>query len=585
MANENFTILDGQLISYSGHERSVIVPEGVKVIKEGAFLGCVHIEEVTLPEGVITIKPKAFWGCVGLKHIKLPSTLCTIEFCAFRECESLEEIDVPEGVFFLGDSVFQGCEMLQRAYLPDSLTGLGASTFCDCLHLTDVHLPKKIDTISTGFFRNCVNLRRIEIPENIKTLEENAFLGCTALEDINLPKDLLSIGNTCFEGCRKLIKISVPDTIESIGINAFNKTGLMIFCFSDFLVLGGILVRYMGKDDTAVVPDGVRFIGDHAFACCEELKNVVIPASVTDIHDYAFEHCSILESVTLPAGLKSLGTGVFMDCTALKKLRLPPALNRIGSKLLSNTALEKSNNSDTMILEGKYLIAYTGSADKFLVPDGIQVIADEAFVQCGGVKEITFPYGLRTIGSGAFRWRNELKKISIPSTVTYIGDNAFVNCNEPEITIMNPKGTLCENGFPDGSLLTFVVGSHVLKVRLVWEVKAGDCPERRLWNFVCSRTKEAFEDLQWSDYALPCALCFYETDSWYKDYVTENIVDAVCFAAEEGDYALERVLSFGLLSKDQLQDCINYAIEHKLTQQQMILLRYRQENFGGEGSV
>ena len=237
------------------------------------------------------------------------------------------------------------------------------------------------------------------------------------------------------------------------------------------------------------------------------------------------------------------------------------------------------------ILSGKYLISYSGTAEELTVPAGVKVIADEAFVECGGVNTVILPYGLKTIGNGAFHWRSELKKVSIPSTVNYIGENAFVSCNEPEISIISPNGHLGENAFPDSAKLKIVDGSRVLNVKLTWAVKAGDCPERRLWNFICSKSSTTFAMLDKSEYKIPCAICFYDTADFYKDYLKKNIVEAVCFAASYyDDSLLEHVLSYGLLDNLQLQECINYAIEHKLTMQQMALMRYRYEFLVG-GSI
>lgn len=579
MANENFTILDGELISYSGDDTIVTVPDGVKSIKEGAFLGCVHIKEVKLPEGLTIIKHKAFWGCARLKKIKLPNTLRTIEFGAFRECESLGEITIPDGVTVMGDSVFRSCDSLAKVYLPDSLNELRTSTFSDCFLLSDIRLPETLERIPVSCFEGCACMKSITIPESVKTIGKNAFSGCTSLANVKLPSGLKVIEKECFEDCKKLMKLDVPDSIEYIGANAFNKSGLLTYCFSDYLIMGHVLVRYMGKDETTAIPNGVCSISDHAFANNEELKNITFPETVTEIHDNAFEGCPLLKSVELPHSLKTIGDGVFTDCESLFHIEFPPNIERIGKKVFSGTGFEKYNRDELNILSGKYLISYSGTTDELSIPAGVRVIADEAFVECGGVNSVTLPYGLKTIGDGAFQWRSELKKISIPSTVNYIGENAFASCHEPDISIINPKARLCENGFPDGARLRIVDGTKVLNLKLKWGIKAGDCPERRMWNFVCGRSSTNFALLDKPEYKIPCAIFYYDVEEYCKDYINRNIVEAVCFAAsQEDDYILERVLSFRILDNLQLQECINYAIEHKLTVQQLTLMRYRFEN-------
>ena len=580
MGSEIFTVLDGELISYCGSESVIIVPSGVRKIMEGAFLGCVNIVEIILPEGVEEIGRKAFWGCVNLQRIIMPHTLRSIGLCAFRECESLMEIEIPEGVKEMGDAVFRGCGMLRRVYLPDTLKTLGSSTFSDCFQLSEVRLPTFLKSVSVSCFHGCVALEFIDIPARVRSLDKSAFLGCSSLREVRLHEGLREIGRHCFEGCRKLSHLDAPDSLEVIGANAFYKSAVMSEIRGDFLILGRILVKYTGAGGKAVVPVGVRVIGDHAFAYNEELTSVILPESVTEVQDCAFERCTSLEEVVLPEGLKRLGKGVFSDCTAFEGTNFPPNLDHIGANIFYGTAFDAKNTEDMLILSGKYLISFRGTADKPDIPEGIEVIADEAFVRCGGVKEISLPYGLRTIGDGAFRWRSELKKVSIPSTVTYIGENAFVNCHEPEIIMINPHGWLGENGIPDGTRLRVVVGSRVLKIRLTWEVKAGDCPERRLWNFVCVRSAATFAVLQKPEYKLSCAICFYDDGKWYRDYIRKNIVDAVCFAAIGDDISLlEKVLSYGVISREQLQTCIEFAIQHKLTQQQVMMQRYRHENF------
>lgn len=583
MVSEEFMILDGELISYSGSGRDVTVPDGVRVINEGAFLGCTNMESLILPEGVEQISQKAFWGCVGLRRISLPKSLRKIGLCAFRECGSLEEIDVPEGVTEMGDAVFRGCEGLIRVTLPDSLAEMGTSTFSDCFYLKEVRLPVGLERVGVSAFQGCISLTEIHIPDGVRTLDTRAFLGCSSLRRVRLPEGLREIERRCFEGCRSLMELKVPDSVTFIGANAFYQSGLMNDCPDDYLVLGRILVKYMGSGEEAVVPDVVRCVGDHAFAYSDGLKRVVLPDTAIEVQDYAFERCRALESVSLPDGLQRLGKGVFTDCKCLARVELPPNIDHIGADIFYGTAFEAENREETIVLGGKYLISYRGTAEKPEIPDGVEVIADEAFVRCSGLKEIVLPYGVRTIGDGAFRWRGELKKVLIPSTVNYIGENAFGNCHEPEITIMNPCGVLGENGIPDGTRLRVVVSSRVLKIKLTWEVKAGDCPERRLWNFLCVRSAATFSVLQKPEYKLSCAICFYDDGQWYRDYVKKNIVDAVCFAAMQEDGSLlERALSFGLLNREQLQACVAFAIEHKLTQQQIVLMRYGHESFGGD---
>ncbi len=54
----------------------------------------------------------------------------------------------------------------------------------------------------------------------------------------------------------------------------------------------------------------------------------------------------------------------------------------------------------------------------------LKVIGDFAFKN-GSFKELILPEGLEVIGNRAFLWCNQLENVILPSTLKYIGDNAF----------------------------------------------------------------------------------------------------------------------------------------------------------------
>jgi len=67
---------------------TLIIPDGVEIIREKAFYGDADLQQVVLPNGVTTIESKAFAGS-GVQHINLPSTLIFIAGDAFEGCTDL----------------------------------------------------------------------------------------------------------------------------------------------------------------------------------------------------------------------------------------------------------------------------------------------------------------------------------------------------------------------------------------------------------------------------------------------------------------------------------------------------------------
>ena len=111
---------------------------------------------------------------------------------------------------------------------------------------------------------------------------------------------------------------------------------------SDFEVKNGVLVDYRGYDEHVIVPgnvteigesvflgqesmskvtisEGVKVIGDSAFADCLMLLDVVLPSTLTKIKIQAFYNSGI-RSIVLPRGLKFIGWAAFGGCDYLQKI-------------------------------------------------------------------------------------------------------------------------------------------------------------------------------------------------------------------------------------------------------------------------
>jgi hypothetical protein len=59
------------------------------------------------------------------------------------------------------------------------------------------------------------------------------------------------------------------------------------------------------------IPEGLKEIGQCAFADCCQLNGIVIPQFVKGILNWAFKHCIKFTTVKLPLGLKVIAEGTF----------------------------------------------------------------------------------------------------------------------------------------------------------------------------------------------------------------------------------------------------------------------------------
>ncbi|MBQ3488989.1 MAG: leucine-rich repeat domain-containing protein [Clostridia bacterium] len=90
----------------------------------------------------------------------------------------------------------------------------------------------------------------------------------------------------------------------------------------NFIIENGILKKYIGKEEHVLIPEGVREIGEEAFAYRKEIKTVSFPKSLQKIGAYAFHCCYGLECVLLGEEISVLHCGAFSFCYGMKFLRI-----------------------------------------------------------------------------------------------------------------------------------------------------------------------------------------------------------------------------------------------------------------------
>ena len=156
--------------------RTVILPEGVTALSNGAFTDANHLAEVVLPDTLTAIGNQAFKGCTSLTAITLPESVTTI-----------------------GESAFEGAGLVQIV-IPENVTSLGRYSFRDCVSLRNVTLPNTLTVINDRLFAGCTSLTSITLPEGVTTIAEGAFLDCAQLSSINIPKSVTTVRARAFEG-------------------------------------------------------------------------------------------------------------------------------------------------------------------------------------------------------------------------------------------------------------------------------------------------------------------------------------------------------------------------------------------------
>ena len=313
--------------------------------------------------------------------------------------------DSPVSVAGIGDRAFYGCDTLTTADLTKVNASLeftiGTNAFGGCSALEEVTFPASESVytngneIESGAFNSATALTSVTITDRFASIGDSAFASCTSLESVTIPARVATIGEAAFYGTVSLANFVIPEgsRLRSIGNSAFNSSGITSFDFSKAPItyVGG----YAFQDSaltTVSVPGTVTYIGQGAFAYCDDLAYASIPyagnsaaqassvanifgndtesktdmelviTDATSISDGAFRGCSYLESITISAATPGLFTiygsdgatvdrvfelaaddivfsvssSMFENCSALTRVSLPTMTGNIGSRAFYN---------------------------------------------------------------------------------------------------------------------------------------------------------------------------------------------------------------------------------------------------------
>ena len=218
--NKKYKSLDGVLFDkdlttlivcppYAVNEQNYVIPASVKDIRPCAFNKC-RMTSVIIPEGVSVIKNGTFEDCHDLINIDIPKSVNEIQREAFSQCHNLATVSIPEGVSVIPFHAFGNCNSLTSIDLPESLTLIEEKAFIFCSSLDSVKIPEAVTEIGQEAFRLCENLSSVSFPKSLVKLGISAFTQCKSLTELILPDDLHQIGRCAFTGCPSLHTVYLP---------------------------------------------------------------------------------------------------------------------------------------------------------------------------------------------------------------------------------------------------------------------------------------------------------------------------------------------------------------------------------------
>lgn len=256
-------------------------------------------------------------------------------------------------IAYAGDSIWG------QIVIPDSVTKIGQRAFYNNYNITSVSIPDSVVEIGTQAFASCDLLESITIPARVEVLSEvmNPFYACDNLKEINVSPDNKNYVSA-----------------DGVLFNA-DKTRLISYSIGK-------------KDAFYTIPDGVKHIGEYAFAYSENLTDFTVPES----------------------------------------------LGYVGEKAFNGSIWYENQPFGEMIYIGKALYSYKlenveDSPSEIIIKDGTLSICDSVFENNNVITSVTLPEGIKSIGRNAFGGCENLNSINLPDSINYIGRSAFSYTN------------------------------------------------------------------------------------------------------------------------------------------------------------
>ena len=199
----------GALIGYTGKLADVVVPREidgvtVKSISRKAFSSCLdytntgvvtnvtswtHLRSVVLPETVTHIEDGAFKYCQQLETFVCYGPLESTGRSTFSWCTSLKDAIFVNGVGAVDHYAFELTSSLRTFYTPNTLSSIGMNAFS---HSGIEQLRVDAVSLGDGAFLSCEQLRELHFTKAVQQLGNGVASQCSALSLLCLENTDLS---------------------------------------------------------------------------------------------------------------------------------------------------------------------------------------------------------------------------------------------------------------------------------------------------------------------------------------------------------------------------------------------------------
>jgi len=426
-------INDGRLEGIgTATDKDIVIPayhngQAVTSIRAGSF-SYSDITSVVVPETVVLIKgpvgltPGAFEECRQLKTVYISSSVDTIEIGAFIYNTAIEKFEVSVDNQFY--SSMEGTAYAGSLYTKDKKT-LQVVGNANKPYI----MPDSI-TYVCSFAAYGFSIPSIQFSKNLKTIGRDAF-AYNDFDEVIFYDGLISIDADAFYSCENLTKVIMPDTVTYVGRGCFGWcTELTDVKFSNNLT---VLTygSFVGCNiQNAKLPENLIIMEDNSLGldmqAYEGIEKLILPSKLERMGEFAIS--GYMYEIYIPSTVVQIAETALCGSCSVRTIDLAP--NNPAYKLIDGHLFTK---------DGTVLMKYAGNNNvaKYVVPQGVKRIANDAFSRSQLIEEIVLSNSVEEIGEGAFRFCFSLKKINIPQGIKVLLMDTFTRCDALEEVVID----------------------------------------------------------------------------------------------------------------------------------------------------
>ncbi|MBR5562464.1 MAG: leucine-rich repeat protein [Clostridia bacterium] len=450
-------LLDAKVIN----DGDYTIKDGTKVIGGYLFSGAWNIKSFSIPDSVVGISDGAFVNC-KINPNDIPESVDSIGALSFATTPDLHklnsEVEISENIKSISAGAFYNRDV--TAFSVDKNNPYFLSDENGVLFTKDM---KKLIAFPDGS-----TLTSYTVPFGVTEIEDFAFAFCN-LKNISMPATVGKIGYGAFSRCSQLSELIIPDAVIELDYYTFyyskieridSGDGITSF-FGDYgsetkYIKIGKSVQYTGSGFSGVIeyevdPENPYYCNDEygvlynkektllvSFPSCNPVEHYVMPSTVEDV-GRCTDPFSNLKTLTFSENIKPDSDYLFWE----QILGYPR--NTFSDIIAEKYIMPESNeyfctdengvifNKDKTLLVGYPRMNKSAS---YSVPEGVEIIAGDAFKNCDNLTEIHIPESVKTIGEYAFRECENITSVTGCEGLERIDTGAFEDChNLREITI------------------------------------------------------------------------------------------------------------------------------------------------------